>query len=79
MHMTSRFFIIVAFLGLAANARAQILNPGFELAGGTSASAANWTVTQAAGGPVYGVRTNSSPHTAPTFSKCAWLALAPGR
>src|SRR5437763_401595 len=60
--MRIRFFVTAACLGLAVAARAQILNPGFELAGGTSSSATNWTVTQAAGGPVYGVRTNSSPH-----------------
>jgi hypothetical protein len=63
MYMTSRSFLIAAFFGLAAGAPAQIVNPGFELVGGTASSAANWTVTQAAGGPVYGVRTNSSPHS----------------
>lgn len=36
-------------------------NSGFELGSGTVAS--NWTVTTAAGGPVYGVRTNSSPRS----------------
>jgi hypothetical protein len=49
-------------LGLALSANAQILNPGFETAG-TGSAAANWTVTQAAGGPVYGVRTNTNPHS----------------
>jgi hypothetical protein len=42
---------------------AQVLNPGFELAGNTASGATNWTVTQAVGGPVYGVRTNSAPHS----------------
>jgi hypothetical protein len=53
--------VVCLCLGLAASA--QVLNPGFELAGGTSATATNWTVTQAAGGPVYAVRTNSNPHS----------------
>lgn len=48
---------------VAAAAQAQILNPGFESAGANDSAAANWTVTQAAGGPVYGVRTNSSPRS----------------
>jgi hypothetical protein len=42
---------------------AQILNPGFELPGNGAAAATNWTVTQAVGGPVYGVRTNNNPHS----------------
>ena len=36
-------------------------NGGFE--NGTGSSATSWTVDTAAGGPVYGVRTNDSPHT----------------
>jgi hypothetical protein len=55
--------LAISFLGLASAAPAQILNPGFELPGATASSAANWTVTQAAGGPVYAVRTNDSPHS----------------
>ena len=35
-------------------------NGGFE--NGSGATAANWTVDTATGGPVYGVRTNDSPH-----------------
>ena len=35
-------------------------NGGFEPGSGTTAS--NWTVDTAAGGPVYGVRTNDNPH-----------------
>lgn len=41
---------------------AQILNSGFETAGATISNAANWTVNQAVGGPVYAVRTNDNPH-----------------
>lgn len=36
-------------------------NSGFELGNGTTVS--NWSVTTAAGGPVYGVRTNGNPHS----------------
>ena len=36
------------------------VNGGFESGSGTIAS--NWTVSLAAGGPVYAVRTNNSPH-----------------
>jgi hypothetical protein len=36
-------------------------NGGFE--SGTGATANNWTVDTAAGGPVYAVRTNSAPHS----------------
>ena len=42
---------------------AQVLNPGFETAGTAPSLAADWTVDQAAGGPVYGVRTNDNPHS----------------
>lgn len=41
---------------------AQVLNASFETAGASAAEALNWTVTQAAGGPVYAVRTNRHPH-----------------
>jgi hypothetical protein len=53
----------LGLLGFTLAAPAQIVNPGFELAGSSAASAANWTVTQAAGGPVYAVRTNDNPHS----------------
>jgi hypothetical protein len=56
--LAALFCLLVAFA-----APAQVLNPGFELAGSTGSSATNWTVTQAVGGPVYGVRTNSNPHS----------------
>jgi CxxC motif-containing protein (DUF1111 family) len=36
-------------------------NGGFESGSGIIAS--NWTVTTAAGGPVYGIRTNDNPHS----------------
>lgn len=42
---------------------AQVLNPGFETGGANSSQAANWTTDTAAGGPVYGVRTNTNPHS----------------
>ena len=41
----------------------QVLNPGFETAGANSSLAASWTTDTAAGGPVYGVRTNTNPHS----------------
>ncbi|MDB6067602.1 MAG: hypothetical protein JWR26_3810 [Pedosphaera sp.] len=46
-------------------------NPGFESGSGTTAS--NWTVMQAAGGPVYAVRTNNHPHSG-SFNYEAHLA-----
>jgi hypothetical protein len=61
--MITKRLAAASFLSLAIAAQGQIRNSGFELAGGTGSSATNWTVTQAAGGPVYGVRTNNSPHT----------------
>jgi hypothetical protein len=50
-------------IGNVAFAQNLILNPGFETAGANSSVAANWTVDTAAGGPVYGVRTNDNPHS----------------
>jgi CxxC motif-containing protein (DUF1111 family) len=38
-----------------------IVNGGFE--SGTGTGATDWTVDTAAGGPVYGVRTNDNPHS----------------
>ena len=61
--MTKKPFLAVGLLGLTLAAPAQVLNPGFEFAGSTASSATNWTVTQAAGGPVYAVRTNDNPHS----------------
>jgi len=48
---------------VAGRAGAQVVNPGFETAGANSSLAASWTVNNAAGGPVYGVRTNNNPHS----------------
>ncbi|MFO1478300.1 MAG: hypothetical protein U1F98_16830 [Verrucomicrobiota bacterium] len=59
--MTTKLFVLAGFLPFAVSA--QVQNPGFETAGAGAGSAANWTVTQAAGGPVYAVRTNSNPHS----------------
>jgi hypothetical protein len=61
--MTTKPFLAIGLVSLALAAPAQILNPGFELAGNNAASATNWTVTQAVGGPVYAVRTNNNPHS----------------
>ena len=47
----------------ATLASAQVLNPGFETAGANASLAAGWTTDTAAGGPVYGVRTNTNPHS----------------
>src|SRR5262252_2894459 len=47
------------------------LNGGFESGSGVTAS--NWVVAQAAGGPVYGVRTNATPRTG---SSCFEVGLA---
>ncbi len=41
-------------------------NGGFETGSGSSAD--NWTVDTAAGGPVYGVRTNDNPHSGSSFN-----------
>lgn len=55
--------VAIGFACLALSGQAQILNPGFEVPGATPSSATNWTVAQAAGGPVYAVRTNNNPHS----------------
>lgn len=67
MNGSSKFIVssvgAVALLFMASLVSAQnlVLNPGFETAGANSSLAANWTVDTAAGGPVYGVRTNDNP------------------
>ena len=61
--MTLKPLIAMGLVCLPLCAPAQILNPGFELAGSSASSATNWTVTQAVGGPIYGVRTNNNPHS----------------
>lgn len=61
--MTTKLLLAAGLLGLAVGAAGQVLNPGFETAGTDASLAANWTVSQAVGGPVYGVRTNNYPHS----------------
>jgi hypothetical protein len=51
----------LVFVAGQVSAQNLVLNPGFETAGANSSLAANWTVDTAAGGPVYGVRTNDNP------------------
>ena len=63
----------VALVFIAGRVSAQILNPGFELAGANPSLAANWTTDTAAGGPVYGIRTNDNPHSG-SFNYEALLA-----
>src|SRR3974390_2550394 len=46
--------------GTPAVSANQVTNGGFE--SGTGGTASNWSVDTAAGGPVYGVRTNDNPH-----------------
>ena len=41
-------------------------NGGFEI--GTGSTATGWTVDTAAGGPVYGIRTNDNPHNSSSFN-----------
>jgi hypothetical protein len=50
-------------IGNTTHAQNLVLNPGFETAGANSSLAADWTVDTAAGGPVYGIRTNDNPHS----------------
>ena len=49
-----------------------VTNGGFE--NGNGATAGNWTVDTAAGGPVYGVRTNDNPHGSGSFDFQVHLA-----
>jgi endoglucanase Acf2 len=65
---SQKFYQVLLFgtapgTGVVSTAGNQLLNPGFESAGASTSSATNWTVPQAAGGPVYGVRTNDNPHS----------------
>jgi len=55
--------VALVFVAGQVSAQNLVLNPGFETAGANSSLAANWTVDTAAGGPVYGVRTNDNPHS----------------
>ena len=61
--MKSDFAQMALCLFVAANASAQVFNPGFETAGAAPTNALNWSVTTAAGGPVQGVRANDNPHS----------------
>jgi CxxC motif-containing protein (DUF1111 family) len=56
-----RQYRVSEFVPGAAPVTANPANGGFEF--GTGSVASNWVVTTAAGGPVYGVRTNNSPRT----------------
>ena len=49
-----------------------VTNGGFE--NGNGATASNWTVDTAVGGPVYGVRTNDNPHGSGSFDFQVYLA-----
>ena len=57
----ARGYRVLEIVPGAAPASVIPVNGGFESGSGTIAS--NWTVAQAAGGPVYAVRTNSNPHS----------------
>ena len=57
-----RLICFVVCLLTAGQISAQVVNPGFETAGANSSLATSWTTDTAAGGPVYGVRTNTNPH-----------------
>lgn len=57
----ARHYQVLEMVPAVAAAVSQVTNGGFEAGSGTTAS--GWTVAQAAGGPVYAVRTNDNPHT----------------
>jgi hypothetical protein len=61
--MTSKSFLALGLVCISVRASAQVLNPGFEIAGASPTNAADWTVDQAVGGPVYAIRTNDNPHS----------------
>ncbi|HEU5125156.1 MAG TPA: di-heme oxidoredictase family protein [Verrucomicrobiae bacterium] len=56
----ARSYQVLEIIPGSAPVSAILENGSFESGEGITAS--NWSVTQAAGGPVYGVRTNSNPH-----------------
>ncbi|HEY5296514.1 MAG TPA: PEP-CTERM sorting domain-containing protein [Verrucomicrobiae bacterium] len=66
-------FLTAACVAVMDSTSAQnlILNPGFET--GMGGTADNWNLAQAAGGPVYGMRTNDNPN-AGSFNFEAHLA-----
>jgi len=58
--MGTRGYQVLEMVPGSAPVSATVVNGGFESGSGILAS--NWPVTTAAGGPVYGVRTNDNPH-----------------
>jgi CxxC motif-containing protein (DUF1111 family) len=56
----SRNYQVLEMMPGSAPVSATVMNGGFESGNGTTAS--NWVVNTAAGGPVYGMRTNNNPH-----------------
>jgi CxxC motif-containing protein (DUF1111 family) len=57
----SRQYQVLEIVPATAPSSASPTNGGFET--GSGASADDWTVDTAAGGPVYGIRTNDNPHS----------------
>ena len=57
---TRNYQVLEIVPGVAASS-AIPTNGGFEIGNGSVAN--NWSVDTAAGGPVYGVRTNNNPHS----------------
>jgi CxxC motif-containing protein (DUF1111 family) len=58
---THQYQVLEMVPGSAPSPASAIVNGGFESGSGTAAS--NWSVDTAAGGPVYGVRTNDNPNS----------------
>ncbi|MGC9944173.1 MAG: di-heme oxidoredictase family protein [Verrucomicrobiota bacterium] len=59
--MGTRTYQVLDMVPAIPASSAEPTNGGFE--SGTGGSATDWTVDTAAGGPVYGVRTNDNPHS----------------
>ncbi len=76
--MTAKALLAIGLVSLALAAPAQVLNAGFELAGTSASNATNWTVTQAVGGPVYAVRTNTNPHSGSFNFEVHWGSTGAG-
>lgn len=57
----ARLYQVLEIIPGSVASTTVISNGGFESGSGINANA--WSVTQAAGGPVYGVRTNGNPHS----------------
>ncbi len=58
---TRNYQVLEMVPGSTPSPASAIVNGGFESGSGTTAS--NWSVDTAAGGPVYGVRTNDNPNS----------------